>query len=278
MINDSAKILIVDDEVKYIRLIVEILEKSEANYELMRCTSSLEAIEIAQEVTPDLIITDWEMPNLTGIELIKKLKEKKKTSRIPVVMCTGAMTTPENLEEALSQGAFDYIRKPVEEVELIARVSSALKVAKKQNEELETLKEEILSIKTRFIERNLKLIESLKKLKEVAENTSKVEDKNEILKIAHTIQSESKMANWAEFNNAFVKLYPNFFGVLEGKFPRLSKNETKICAYIKMRMSTKEIADFICAETNSVRIARNRLRKKLELSREDNLKEFFSIL
>jgi len=99
---------------------------------------------------PDLIITDWEMPIMNGIEFIKLLKSNEKTHDIPVIMCTGVMTTPENLKTALDAGAVDYIRKPVEKLELMARVNSMLKLSdsiktiKAQNNDLIRQREEIL--------------------------------------------------------------------------------------------------------------------------------------
>jgi diguanylate cyclase (GGDEF)-like protein len=82
------------------------------------------------------------MPVVDGIELIRRLRDDQSTREILVIMCTGVMTTSKNLEAALDAGAVDYIRKPVDELELIARTRSMLQLAatlkrmRRQNEEL----------------------------------------------------------------------------------------------------------------------------------------------
>jgi signal transduction histidine kinase len=78
---------------------------------------------------PDLIITDWEMPGMSGIDLIKKLKNNKMTFDIPVIMCTGVMTSSKNLMTARNVGAADYIRKPIDKIELLAITKANLHLA-----------------------------------------------------------------------------------------------------------------------------------------------------
>lgn len=123
------KILIVDDEVANLQIIVEILEEASSEYEIFQTLNGQRALEIVPKVTPDIIITDWEMPVMNGIELIRELKAKPETADIPVIMCTGVMITPDNLRTALEAGAVDYIRKPIDAVELIARLRSMLELA-----------------------------------------------------------------------------------------------------------------------------------------------------
>lgn len=119
-------ILIADDEPANIQIIVESLSNSDLNHKIIRATNGKILCELAEKRMPDLIITDWEMPEMNGIEAIKKLKSNEITKDIPVVMCTGIMTTAENLKLALMSGAVDYIRKPVNPIELEARVRSML--------------------------------------------------------------------------------------------------------------------------------------------------------
>lgn len=146
--NYSHKILIVDDEVIHIETIMDCIEETENDYRVLQAFTGENALEIAQKVLPDLIITDWEMPGMNGIELIKKLKEDPITKDIPVIMCTGVMTSSENLETALKAGAIDYIRKPVDKIELIARIKANLHLADRYHEikELNEAKNRIYSI------------------------------------------------------------------------------------------------------------------------------------
>lgn len=146
------KILIVDDEIDNIRAIRNCIDDSEENYILYQALNGELAIKIVLAEMPDLIITDWEMPGMDGIELIKKLKQNEIIADIPVIMCTGVMTTSENLCTALMAGAVDYIRKPIDKIELIARVKSMLELSNSRK-----------ALKERFqlIEQNNKFIKAL---------------------------------------------------------------------------------------------------------------------
>ena len=141
-------ILIVDDEPAYLETIVNCFEGKYDKYEILQALNGTVAFDIAKEEVPDLIITDWEMPGITGIELIGKLKEEETTKDIPVIMCSGVMTTSENLHLALNAGAVDYIRKPIDKLELISRTQSMLKLAESHKEirELNATKDKFFSI------------------------------------------------------------------------------------------------------------------------------------
>lgn len=121
------QILVVDDEVEHLNAICELLQGGP--YQVLRTSRPERALTIAQDHLPDLVITDWDMPGLSGIELIQRLKAREATRDIPVIMCTGQMTSSENLEAALDAGAVDYVRKPVEPIELRARTRSMLQLS-----------------------------------------------------------------------------------------------------------------------------------------------------
>lgn len=141
-------ILIVDDEIINLKTISEILEKKNPDYNLLIAPGGGIALKILQKKLPDLIITDWNMPQTDGIEFIKQLKQNDRTKDIPVIMCTGVMTSSEHLQTALAAGAVDYIRKPVDEVELTARVNANLHLVEKYNEikRLNEAKNKIFSV------------------------------------------------------------------------------------------------------------------------------------
>ncbi|MBL8111799.1 MAG: diguanylate cyclase [Acidobacteria bacterium] len=138
------KVLIVDDESTNLQVIARAFEAMpDRPYEVLQTLSPVQALSIARTEQPDLIITDWDMPGVDGIELIRRLKADPATRDVLVIMCTGVMTTSRNLEAALDAGAVDYIRKPVDALELLARTRSMLHLAatlkrmRTQNEELE---------------------------------------------------------------------------------------------------------------------------------------------
>jgi len=98
---NTHKILIVDDDSDTLAILRNHILVSGNNYILYQALKGNVAIRIAEKELPDLIITDWEMPEMNGIELIKLLKKNPKTSNIPAIMCTGVMTSSENLSTAL---------------------------------------------------------------------------------------------------------------------------------------------------------------------------------
>ena len=122
-------ILVIDDQPDNLKIIVDYLKESGVDYTILKAPNGKIACKIAEKKIPDLIITDWEMPEMDGIETIKCLQGNKDTRDIPVIMASGVMTLPKNLKTALEAGAVDYIKKPVDKTELIARVNSMLKLA-----------------------------------------------------------------------------------------------------------------------------------------------------
>ena len=85
-------------------------------------------IEKAIKELPDLILLDVMMPDITGIEVCKTLVSNEETQGIPIILVT-AKSDAEDTKEGLEAGAFDYIKKPFNRVELLARVHSALKLS-----------------------------------------------------------------------------------------------------------------------------------------------------
>ncbi|MCB1052876.1 MAG: diguanylate cyclase [Acidobacteria bacterium] len=122
-------VLIVDDEPQNLLALVQVMESSHPNVAVFQALDGRKALAIARARQPELIITDWEMPEMDGLTFIRQLKMDAETAQIPVIMCTGVMTTSENLQTALEAGAVDYIRKPVDPIELTARVGTVLKLA-----------------------------------------------------------------------------------------------------------------------------------------------------
>lgn len=153
MIKDS-KILVVDDEYANVFLLRKLLE---SEYTVEVSNSGTDALELVKEFKPDLILLDIMMPGISGIEVCKTLKETPDHKDIPVIMVT-AKTNEESIEEGLDSGAVDYIKKPFIEVELKARIRSALKLRylikelKKSNDEKQgvivELKDALSKVKT----------------------------------------------------------------------------------------------------------------------------------
>jgi diguanylate cyclase (GGDEF)-like protein len=122
-------ILIVDDTVKNLQLLGSVLKAE--NYKIALATNGNQAVMIANDINPDLILLDVMMPELNGFETCKKLKGIHKTSEIPVIFLTAKVET-EDIIEGFKVGAVDYVTKPFNTYELKARVKThvELKISK----------------------------------------------------------------------------------------------------------------------------------------------------
>ncbi|MDY6930433.1 MAG: response regulator [Halobacteriota archaeon] len=118
------KVLIIDDS-KYILKTVEALLEDEGYVNSISASSGEEGIAIARSEIPDLIILDVMMPGDDGYKICKRLKEIKETSHIPIIMLT-ARNSINDVKRGFDAGAVDYIGKPFERNEFVARVKSAL--------------------------------------------------------------------------------------------------------------------------------------------------------
>lgn len=121
MINRS--LLIVDDNPTNIKTLQIILEKS--GYCTVSAMDGATCIEMAKNERPDLILLDINMPEMSGIEVCKALRRDEQSNDIPVIFVT-ASTDNETLREAFESGGTDYVRKPVNRIELLARIESIL--------------------------------------------------------------------------------------------------------------------------------------------------------
>ncbi len=128
--SQGKKILAIDDSVLNIKLLKGILERE--GFEFLSSTNSLDALPMAIQHSPDLILLDVMMPGINGIDVLKLLKQNALTKPISVLMVT-ARTKGEDVREALEGGAFDYVKKPLDEVEIVARVHSALRYKEYQD-------------------------------------------------------------------------------------------------------------------------------------------------
>ena len=136
----STKILIIDDEENIVELLQFNLETSD--YIVEYSYDGFDGFLKAKEIKPDLILLDWMLPNISGIELLKKIREDKELKSTPVIMITAKNMETDKVE-GLVGGADDYITKPFSIKELLARISSVLRRYNINSAN----KEEILSVK-----------------------------------------------------------------------------------------------------------------------------------
>jgi two-component system phosphate regulon response regulator PhoB len=117
-------ILIVDDEEENIELVERKL--SGATYFCFGEKNSEKVLAVALREHPDLIIMDWQMPILNGIEVLKRIKQETTIASIPVIIMTGYVNGPENVQTAMNAGASGFLSKPFDSTELNSCVTSVL--------------------------------------------------------------------------------------------------------------------------------------------------------
>lgn len=97
-----------------------------------------------------------------------------------------------------------------------------------------------------------------------------------IERVIKELESENAQEVWKEFEIRFQNVHSDFYKRLVNKFPDLSSNDLRLCAFLKLNLNTKEISSITNQSVNSIDVARSRLRQKLCLSKEDNLTAFLA--
>jgi two-component system phosphate regulon response regulator PhoB len=117
-------ILLVEDEAALVTLLTYNLEK--AGFEVRAAMDGEEAMTMLAERLPDLVVLDWMLPKLSGLEICRQIRRGKATARLPVVMLTAKGEESDKLR-GLETGADDFVTKPFSPNELIARIKAVLR-------------------------------------------------------------------------------------------------------------------------------------------------------
>jgi DNA-binding NarL/FixJ family response regulator len=121
-------VLIVDDVPENLAVLCDLLD--EAGYMVLVATDGERAIETARQVVPDVILLDAVMPGLDGFETCRRLKVQEATREIPVVFMTG-LTETEHVLAGFAAGGTDYVTKPIQPVEVLARIAAHVQSAQR---------------------------------------------------------------------------------------------------------------------------------------------------
>jgi two-component system phosphate regulon response regulator PhoB len=133
----AAKILIVEDEAAIRQMLSMVL--TQEGYNSLEVANVGAAFEMLENLTPDLILLDWMMPGLSGLEFTRRLKKTPNTRSIPIILLTAKSEEADKVT-ALDAGADDYITKPFSTPELIARIRALLRRSDPDSEASDTLK------------------------------------------------------------------------------------------------------------------------------------------
>jgi DNA-binding response OmpR family regulator/DNA-binding CsgD family transcriptional regulator len=291
--TDKYKILLADDEPQNIRTLFAVLDQQQ--YEVFAAPNGKIAVEQAVKHRPDAIIMDWDMPEMDGMEAIRIIKANDDIKDIPILVATGKMTSVENLRTALEAGANEYIRKPYDPIEILARVNSMIRLRIDQ-QKIVRLEQEILQQKLDEVTRELEInaqaltaskirmiydnknIESLIKELQNLDKLDHVVAGKKLSDIISSLKVNTININWKEFENHFEKVHPDYFSNLHKRFPNLTNNETELCVFFKLNMTNKEIMSITYKTEDALKKARQRLKQKFGLNTDESLYNFIKEL
>ncbi len=272
------KILIVDDSIENLQMLFSIFRKHLPDYEVFQTNNPENVIGIASKAKPDIIITDWDMPQISGIELVKALKKNNETKNIPVIMVTGVMLTADNLKIALDAGAIDYLRKPVNPIELIARINSAMLLTSYYNQIMKQKDAELTESALHLVKSNEfmnSFINKIKDIKHIVKTNPEIAIES-LTELGQQILQKNSEDSWFRFELTFSKMHKDFSKNIHAVCPKITPAEVKLCSFIRLGMSNKEISAVLNQTSNSVKVSRYRIRKKLDMDRSSNFETFLA--
>ncbi|HAA11175.1 MAG TPA: hypothetical protein DCE41_05510 [Cytophagales bacterium] len=286
MSDDSLyTLLLVDDDAQTLLVLKEHLR--EGPYKLLYTPKGKDALSIVLNEEPTLILLDWVMPEMDGIQTLEVLKANPTIADIPVIMFTGMHRDSPHLQQALERGAVDFLHKPFDPVELKARIANIIRLTETtkalvemQTRERERLQEEVAAKKRELasqamyqheMEKLLRDIQVYMKGGEVDEDAQKT--------INQRIHQQLESNSWEDFQKHFEAVNPDFFqklNTLEGK--SLSPAEVKFAAYLRIGMRNNDIANLLGIGKDSLNTSLHRMKKKLDLATGESLRDFIQQL
>jgi two-component system, OmpR family, response regulator MtrA len=117
-------VLLIADDDEDILMLVQ-LRLSRSGYEVVVARDGEEALQLAREKQPDLVVLDWMMPKASGLEVLRAMRADESVASIPVVLLT-ARVSESDIQEGMDAGADDYIAKPFSPQELASRIQTIL--------------------------------------------------------------------------------------------------------------------------------------------------------
>ncbi len=273
MIKESANILIVDDIPSNIRLMVSILD--EQGYSVSYAQSGEHAINLCKKVNFDLILLDVMMPVMDGFEVCEVLKTMDEAREVPVIFLT-AMTDQASILKGFEIGGVDYVTKPFSEKELLVRIRTHLDLKQTRDALASELdfKKKIMTENALFIIRRTELGNSIIDDLRMINRETNNEYGDKILTAVSKLKNMIKGQEWKEFELRFEEEHSKFRETLTHIHPDLTPNEVKLCTFLRLDMSSKEISEITQQSVRALETARSRMRKKLGMKRSDNLVQY----
>ena len=173
---------------------------------------------------------------------------------------------------------FEEEQRRLKELHQLKMEKNEKEIIKLQNEKLANevrfKNRELADANLHLVERSDALTRVKDELQHLYKKTNNNHDVKKTLQLVNDIEKNN--SNWEQFVSHFDEVNNDFLKKLKAKFPKLSKTDLKVCAYLQLNLSSKEIAQLMNISVRGVEIARYRLRKKLTLDTEQNLNDFLN--
>lgn len=290
----TTTILVVDDQPEYLKTYATIFFEEGAPYKIISATNGKMALDLAKEEHPDVIIMDWQMPVMDGLTALKELKKIPEMREIPVIIASGIMLESDDLKKALEAGASDYIRKPINKTELLARTHSHLRIAgyiqtirdqeytllRERDERINimaesshALSQQIREMIRVFTNERDSIIAEISALRKKGNPEHDIVDRI----LQNLIQNQQVFKHYLESGIQHAE-EDRYIRQLLQKHPSLLPSEVELCLLLKKNLSSKEIASITFKTPNTIKVARSKLRQKLDLGTNGNLYNYLNSL
>lgn len=200
MSHHTASILIVDDIPDNLRLLSEMLWQE--NFQVREATNGMMALKMINELPPDLILLDIQMPGMDGYEVCRRLQNDDKTKSIPIIFLSGLSESVDKVK-AFSLGAVDYIAKPFDLQEMLARVNNQLQLQTLRR----TLEKRNQSLKKAMEDLEGAYNESSDLRNRLEKANSNLKTANRKLEALATIDGLTQIANRRRFDDYFAEMW-----------------------------------------------------------------------
>lgn len=196
-------LLVVDDSRFNLMQAKDILNSENMIINIFTASSGEEAFRILQSNDIDIMLLDIIMPNITGLDILKNIREQEKYKEMIIIMFT-SLTDKEYLRKSFDLGANDYINKPIERTEFISRIKGAMRLRKHQKD--------LFYVMNELKEKNIKLERTTTELKRTQNQLIRSEKLSAIGQFAAGIAHEiNNPLGYISSNNEILKKYINYY-------------------------------------------------------------------
>jgi DNA-binding response OmpR family regulator len=276
---NNKTILVVDDDPANREVVISSLFELAPQTQALSAVNGEQALQILEVETVDLVLLDWEMPILNGYETLLRIKANPKYQRLPVVMYTGIMTDLESLQKSLEAGAADFLRKPTDPIEILARLRAILSQEYFLRQLLEAEKEKYalqiseLSSTVLHLQQQESFLEQLKN--SLQESLASLNPKENIQKLIRSIQqTDMNEGDWERYKTRMDAMQHGFLEKLSLRHPDLSRQQLTLCSLFRLGLVSKEAAQILSMSLEALDKNRYRIRKKLQLPPNASLENY----